>query len=50
MGQLGWVFGGLLVEFWVWVVELVVLLADLDLTSVKLYSILPASVSPTKSL
>ena len=44
------VFGGLLVEFWVWVVELVVLLADLNLASVKLYSILPTAVSPTKSL
>ena len=44
------VFGGLLVEFWVWVVELVVSPADFDLAFVKLCSILPAAVSLSKSL
>ena len=40
----------MLVEFWVWVVELVVSLADLDLTSVKLCSISLAVVLLSKSL
>ena len=44
------VFGGLLVEFWVWIVELVVSPIDLDLASVKLCSILPTAVSSSRSL
>ena len=44
------VFGGLLVEFWVWIVELVVLPIDLDLASIKLCSISPTAVSLSRSL
>ena len=44
------VFGELLVEFWVWVVELVVSPADLDLASIKLCSISPTVVSLSRSL
>ena len=44
------VFGGLLVEFWVWIVELVVSPIDLDLASIKLCSISPTAVSLSRSL
>ena len=44
------VFGGLLVEFWVLVVELVMSPANLNLASIKLCSISPAAVLPSRSL